>query len=289
MRFAVDIPNIGTFGGTGDDFADPHYVAELAHEAEEAGWDGFFVWDHIGANWPVALSDPWVLLSAIALRTKHLKLGPMVTPLPRRRPWKLARETITVDRLSNGRLILGVGIGGGGEYTAYNEPGDDRAHGAMLDEGLEILTGLWSGQPFSYSGTHYQVTDVQFMPQPVNGTIPIWVAGLWPNKQPFRRAARWDGMFPIGRGLPLTEQMTPEQIAESVAFTLAERPAERQAAPFDVVHAGITAGVDAGADRDIAQRYAAAGVTWWLENFTNDRGTPEEQRARIRKGPPRIE
>jgi alkanesulfonate monooxygenase SsuD/methylene tetrahydromethanopterin reductase-like flavin-dependent oxidoreductase (luciferase family) len=289
MRFAVDIPNIGTFGGTGNDFADPHYVAELAHEAEESGWDGFFVWDHIGANWPVALSDPWVLMAAIAMQTAHIKLGPMVTPLPRRRPWKLARETITLDRLSNGRLILGVGIGGGGEYTAYDEPGDDRAHGAMLDEGLEILTGLWSGQPFSYSGTHYQVTDVQFMPQPVNGTIPIWVAGLWPNKAPFRRAARWDGMFPIGRGLPQTEQMTPEQIAESVAFTRAQRPAGRESAPFDVVHAGITMGADPGADREVAQAYAEAGVTWWLENFSNDRGTPEEQRARIRKGPPRFE
>jgi alkanesulfonate monooxygenase SsuD/methylene tetrahydromethanopterin reductase-like flavin-dependent oxidoreductase (luciferase family) len=186
MQFAVDIPNIG-------DFADPHTVAELAHEAEECGWDGFFLWDHIGADWPVPLTDPWVLLAAVALRTSRVRLGPMVTPLPRRRPWKLAREAVTLDHLLRGRLILGVGIGGGGEYSCFGELDDARAHGAMLDEGLTVLQGLWSGEPFSFSGAHYQIHGAHFLPRPAQAQIPVWVAGIWPNKPPFRRAARWDG------------------------------------------------------------------------------------------------
>lgn len=281
MQFAVDIPNIGPF-------ADPHTVAELAYEAEESGWDGFFLWDHIGADWPVPLADPWVLLAAVALRTSRVRLGPMITPLPRRRPWKLAREAVTLDHLSRGRFILGVGIGGGGEYSCFGEPDDARAHGAMLDEGLAVLQGLWSGEPFSFSGAHYQVEGAHFLPRPVQAHIPVWVAGVWPNKPPFRRAARWDGLFPLGRGLSFTEQMTPAAIAEAAAYARSHQTGERAAVPFDLVHWGITAGDDPGADRDLVAGYAAVGVTWWVENFNNERGTLEAQRARIRKGPPRL-
>ena len=224
MRFGVDIPNIGGFGSQGNDFGDPHFVAELAHEAEEAGWDGFFIWDHMGADWPVALADPWVLLAAVALRTTSIKLGPMITALPRRRPWKLARETMTLEHLSRGRIILGVGIGGGAEYTSFHESGDDRRHGEMLDEGLTVLQGLWSGEPFSYEGSHYQVTNARFLPKPVQPHIPIWVGGNWPNKKPFRRAAKWDGVFPLERGLPFRQQMTPERIQEACAYVQAHRP-----------------------------------------------------------------
>lgn len=286
MRFAVDIPNIGGFGSQGGDFADPHFVAELAHEAEESGWDGFFIWDHIGADWPVALADPWLLLAAVALRTTALKLGPMVTPLPRRRPWKLARESVTLDHLSRGRLILGVGIGGGAEYSSFGEPGDDRAHGAMLDEGLSVLRGLWSGEPFSYAGAHYQLANVHFLPKPVQAQIPVWVAGIWPRKKPFRRAAAWDGVFPLESGLSFTQQMSPARIREALDYVQAHRPAG--AGAYDLVHWGITPGDDPGADRALAESYAAAGVTWWLENFNNERGSIAEQRARIRKGPPRL-
>jgi alkanesulfonate monooxygenase SsuD/methylene tetrahydromethanopterin reductase-like flavin-dependent oxidoreductase (luciferase family) len=289
MRFAVDIPNIGTFGGDGNDFADPHFVAELAHEAEEAGWDGFFIWDHIGADWPVALADPWVLLAAVALRTSSVKLGPMVTPLPRRRPWKLAREAITLDHLSHGRLILGVGIGGGTEYTCFHEVGDDRTHGEMLDEGLSVLQGLWSGEPFSYAGTHYQVTNAHFLPRPVQPHIPIWVAGIWPNKKPFRRAAGWDGVFPLGKDLTFTQQMTPERIHEVSEYVQAHRPPTSETSPYDLAHWGITTGDDPDADRTLVASYAAVGVTWWMENFNNERGPIEAQRARIRQGPPRLD
>jgi alkanesulfonate monooxygenase SsuD/methylene tetrahydromethanopterin reductase-like flavin-dependent oxidoreductase (luciferase family) len=287
MRFAVDIPNIGTFGGQGSDFADPRFVAELAHEAEQAGWDGFFIWDHIGADWPVAIADPWVLLAAAAMRTSAIKLGPMVTPLARRRPWKLARETVTLDHLSQGRLIVGVGLGGGDEFARFGEPGDDRDHGAMLDEGLAVLAGLWSGERFSYAGAHYRVDGAHFLPKPVQTRIPVWAAALWPNKKPVRRAAALDGLFPIGKTLNFLQQMAPADMRAARDYALAHRPAD--AGPFDLVHWGITAGTDPGADRALAEEYAAAGVTWWLENFSNDRGTAEEQRERIRRGPPRLD
>lgn len=152
MQFAIDIPNFGVY-------SDPHLLAELAHEAEEAGWDGFFVWDHINykivdSPGPVAIGDPWVQLAAIAMRTSQIKIGPMVTPLPRRRPWKLARETATLDHLSRGRLIFGIGLGSerSKEYSTFGEVTDPRVHGEMLDEGLEVLTRLWSGEEFNYEG-----------------------------------------------------------------------------------------------------------------------------------------
>ena len=142
MRFAIDLPPFGLF-------SDPSLVADLAHEAEEAGWNGFFLWDHINykledSSESVPIADPWIALAAIALRTTSIKLGPMVTPLARRRPWKLARETVTLDRLSGGRLVLGVGLGSDydGEYSDFGEPPDARVHGAMLDEALAILTRL---------------------------------------------------------------------------------------------------------------------------------------------------
>ena len=154
MQFAIDLPPFGPF-------SDPHLVAALAHEAEEADWDGFFLWDHLnykleGSPAPVEIADPWILLAAMALRTTHIRLGPMVTPLPRRRPWKVARETVALDHLSGGRLVLGVGLGSDydGEYHDFGEPTDPRVHGEMLDEGLAILTRLWSGEEVSYQGQY---------------------------------------------------------------------------------------------------------------------------------------
>src|SRR5579862_3268663 len=177
MQYAIDLPLFGPF-------SHPFLVADLAHEAEDAGWDGFFVWDHLNYKLasspePLAIADPWILLAAMALRTRSIKLGPMVTPLPRRRPWKLARETVTLDHLSGGRLVLGVGLGSDddGEYHDFGEPTDPRVHGGKLDEGLAILTRLWSGKQISYQGQHYQLAPVQFRPTPLQQPrIPIWVA-----------------------------------------------------------------------------------------------------------------
>ena len=184
-----------------NELADPAVVAGLAAEAEEAGWHGVFVWDHLRWRAPVLqVADPWITLAAIATATERLRLGPMVTPLARRRPAKVARETATLDRLSDGRLTLGAGLGSdrfGGELSATGEQLDDRQRGQMLDEALEILTTAWSGQPVHHRGEHYTVDGIQFLPRPAQQPrVPVWVAGLPGNPRPLRRAARYDGFFP---------------------------------------------------------------------------------------------
>lgn len=281
MQFAIDLPLFGPF-------SNPHQVAELAHEAEDAGWNGFFVWDHLNYNPdtltdPVAVADPWIVLTAIALRTKYIKLGPMVAPLPRRRPWKLARETVTLDHLSGGRFILGVGLGanGYGEYRDFGESTDVKVHGEMLDEGLAILTGLWSGEQFRYEGQYYQLSEVQFLPKPLQQPrIPIWVAGNWPHKKPFRRAAHFDGVYPQKSG----RVMTPGDFHEILAYIQTQRS---HATPFDVLAYGSTSGIDKGEDAARVASFAQTGATWWLEHFDPDH-TFEQVRQRIHQGPPRF-
>jgi alkanesulfonate monooxygenase SsuD/methylene tetrahydromethanopterin reductase-like flavin-dependent oxidoreductase (luciferase family) len=279
MRFAIDIPNFGVA-------SDPHVIAELAYEAEEAGWDAFFLWDHINYNMrgsqetPVMV-DPWITLTAIALRTRRIQFGTMVTPLPRRRPWKIARETVTLDHLSHGRLILGVGLGSdrSHEFSGFGETVDAREHGEMLDEGLEILAKLWSGEEVSYEGKHYQLSDVRFLPRPYQQPhIPIWVAGFWPNKKPFRRAAQWDGVFPLIR----EHEITPQNLREIVNYMQPYRTHER---PFAIVSSGRTSGTDKAADAATITAFIDAGATWWEETFTWQ-DTLEEVRRRIRLGPP---
>ncbi len=276
MRYGIDVPNFGDFGN-------PRALADLARAAEEADWDGFFIWDHLQTAQPAPFTDPWVALAAMAARTERIRLGTLVTPLPRRRPWKLARETVSIDQLSGGRLVLGVGIGINywREYSAFGEPTDDALHGAMLDEGLAVLTGLWSGEPFSFQGQHYQVQEAQFLPRPVQQPrIPIWVAGIWPNKKPFRRAARWDGVFPLLHD----GSLTPDDIRAMLSYTRQQRTSEE---PFDVVAVGwaYEHGKEAG-DALLAD-YADAGVTWWLEGF-NPQDTIADVRARIQQGPPKV-
>jgi alkanesulfonate monooxygenase SsuD/methylene tetrahydromethanopterin reductase-like flavin-dependent oxidoreductase (luciferase family) len=277
MRFAINIPNFGVIG-------DARALADLAHEAEESGWDGFFLWDHIGANWGESrFADPWLALTAIALSTSRITLGPVVTPLPRRRPWKVAREAVTLDHLSGGRLILGVGAGSdfGQEYSAYGESPDDRLHGQMLDEALDILTGLWSGEPYSYEGAHYHIHDVRYLPAPIQRPrIPIWVAGVWPNKKPFRRAARWDGLCPLVDD----RFMRPDELRTALAFIQPLRP--DPSAPFDALVGGDLPGKDRAADAAIIAEWEAAGATWWQQGFRPD-DDRDFVRARIHRGPPR--
>lgn len=281
MQFAIDLPPFGPF-------SDPNLVADLARESEDAGWDGFFLWDHINykledTSESLSIADPWIQLAAIAVRTNAIKLGPMVTPLARRRPWKLARETVTLDHLSGGRLILGVGLGGDsdGEYSDFGEPADPRVHGAMLDEALAVLTRLWSGEEVSYQGEHYQLSQVRFLPTPVQTPrIPIWVAGIWPHKKPFRRAAQFDGVYPQQRGGTLT----PEDYREILTFIQSQRT---QTGPFEVLTRGRTSGTDQAADMAHVAAYAQAGVTWWLEQF-RPQNTLDEVRQRIQQGPPRF-
>ncbi|GCE14816.1 LLM class flavin-dependent oxidoreductase [Tengunoibacter tsumagoiensis] len=276
MKFALNIPNF-------DIYSDVHLLTELVHEAEEAGWDGFFLWDHIGGDWQMAIADPWIALAAMAMVTKRITLGPLVTPLPRRRPWKVAREAVTLDHLSHGRLVLGVGIGSdqGREFSCFGEEADDRLHGDMLDEGLEVLTRLWSGERFSYEGKHYQLSNACFLPTPIQQPrIPIWLAGTWPNKKPFRRAARWDGICPIGRD----HELTPQDFRDMLAYIELHRSTNT---PFDVLTVGQTTGTDRTKDRATVQPFAEAGVTWWQEGF--DRSYSLEQvRQRIHLGPPEL-
>jgi alkanesulfonate monooxygenase SsuD/methylene tetrahydromethanopterin reductase-like flavin-dependent oxidoreductase (luciferase family) len=243
---------------------------------------------------PVA--DPWIAMAVIAVRTRTLRLGATVTPLARRRPWKVAREAITLDHLSQGRLIVGVGLGiSHSEFDDLGEEVDPKVRAAMLDEGLEILSGLWTGEPFQHAGSHYHIHKARFLPRPIQRPrIPIWVGGFWPLKSPFRRAARWDGVFPLGQGLSFTEMLAPQDVRAMLNFVHEQRDEAGLASkPYDVIHCGISSGTDQQADRELAQMYMDAGVTWWLEHLVPERWGSwsawplEAMRQRIRQGPPR--
>jgi alkanesulfonate monooxygenase SsuD/methylene tetrahydromethanopterin reductase-like flavin-dependent oxidoreductase (luciferase family) len=255
-----------------DDLADPRVVARLAAEAEAAGWDGLFVWDQLHWRAPVRqVADPWISLAAMAAATERLRLGPMVTPLARRRPAKVARETATLDRLSGGRLILGVGLGSdrfAGELSKTGEQLDDRRRGQMLDESLAILTAAWSGEPVRHHGEHYTVDDIAFLPRPVQRPgVPVWAAGFPGNARPVRRAARLDGFFPVN-----IEH--PDQVAEIAATITGLRP--NATGPYHIA-VGLPPDTDPGP-------YAAAGATWWLAEF--DPGVPlDTVRGVVRDGP----
>jgi alkanesulfonate monooxygenase SsuD/methylene tetrahydromethanopterin reductase-like flavin-dependent oxidoreductase (luciferase family) len=237
------------------ELADPRVLAELASAAEESGWDGFFVWDHIVHRSPArAIADPWVALAAVACATSRLRIGPMVTPLSRRRVQKVARETVTLDLLSSGRLTLGIGLGSArnGEFELFGEVTDPRERALLLDQGLADLAGYWAGE---------------FEPLPVQRPrIPVWVAAEWPYRRPVRRALRWDGLFPTG--LP-----GPEALAELVSEVREARPADD---PFDMV-VTIAPGQD-------LKPWAQAGATWTLTDF-GLQPTQAEVREVINSGP----
>lgn len=279
MKYAFDTPQFGSY-------ADPRLLAQLAHEAEDSGWDAFFLWDHIQVGWPDAVADPWIALAAIATATSRILLGPIVTPIFRRHPWKLARETVTLDHLSGGRLVLGVGLGDDvfGEIRTFDGPMDPKTRAGMLDEGLAVLLGLWSGEKFSFEGKYWRVRDAQFLPAPVQKPrIPIWVAGTWPRKPPFRRAARFDGILPISGDIETP--LMPAQVRDLIAFIKSVRTSD---APFEVIQSGDTTGENAEQARAIVAPYEEAGATWWFESPLPWRTPLEKVRARIRMGPPRL-
>jgi alkanesulfonate monooxygenase SsuD/methylene tetrahydromethanopterin reductase-like flavin-dependent oxidoreductase (luciferase family) len=283
MRYAIDIPNFGAF-------ADPRLTAEVAAEAEAAGWDAVWVWDHVMRDPADPHADPYVLLAAIALATTRIRLGPMVTPLARRRPWQVAREAVTLDHLSGGRLTLGVGAGSRAhEFASFGDPADLRTRAAMLDEGLAVIEGLWSGRPFSFDGAHFRVAGATFLPVPLQQPrIPIWVAATWPVRAPFRRAARWDGVWPLRRDLEGNSVPLTSDDVRGVRSMIAEERAAagRAGEPFDILVAGITPGDDPAAAAT-AGEFADAGATWWTERINPVRGSVEQMRDRVRQGPPR--
>jgi alkanesulfonate monooxygenase SsuD/methylene tetrahydromethanopterin reductase-like flavin-dependent oxidoreductase (luciferase family) len=248
LKQAIDIPPFG-------ELADPRVVADLAATAEDRGWDGFFLWDHILYREPVkAVADPWVTLAAIACATSRLRIGPMVTPLSRRRTHKLARETVTLDLLSAGRLILGVGLGSdrNGEFEPFGEVVDARERARLLDRGLADLASYWAGA---------------FEPVPVQRPrIPVWVAAEWPYRRPVRRAMQWDGLFP-------TRVPDPAALAELTSEVQAGRPAGE---PFDLV-------LYLPPDDDPAP-WVKAGATWVVTDFGNH-PTEAQVREVIETGP----
>jgi hypothetical protein len=287
LRYAV---HFHAFGPN----ADVRRMADLARAAEEAGWDGVFVDDHLTARserGPEPAANAWIALAAIAAATRRVRLGPMVAALPRRRPWQVASEAVTLDHLSGGRLVLGVGSGTAVErsFAPFGEVLDVRTRAAMLDEALQILAGLWRGAPFSHRGVHYQVADVTFLPRPVQAPrVPVWVAGHWPHRRPFRRAARWDGVFVDVEGVDWTvgQVVPPDVLGDCVRYTLAHRPEGARGAPFDVVIGGCSPDDPAQAAARLAT-YAGTGLTWWVEAIHPAFGPPEALRAKIRRGPPR--
>lgn len=282
VQYGIYLP---TFG----EYCNPRTLANLAADAESAGWDGFFIWDHMlgERSATLAVGDPWIALAAIAMRTEFIRLGPLVTPLPRRRPWKVARETVALDHLSGGRLILGVGLGypPDADFAMFGEETDDSVRAEKLDEGLEILTGLWSGRPYSHRGAQYQIQETVFLPPPVQvPRIPIWVGGVWPHRRPFRRAARWDGVVPMRVGLGL-DMMPPDDLRDIVTYVQRHRATP---APFDVALLGYTAGDDRARGAEIVAPYVDAGLTWWLEGLHAWRGPFPDMRRRVRQGPPKL-
>ncbi len=256
MKYGVHLPNFGAFG-------DARVLADLAVMAEEAGWDGFFLWDHLlfcelDKN---AHVDPWIALTAAAMQTKTIQLGTLVTALPRRRPWKLARESVSLQNLSGGRLILGVGLGDPAqwEYEFFHENADVKTRAEKLDEGLMILKGLWTGETFGFEGNHYHLEAMTFLPKPI-APIPIWVGGYWPNKGPFKRAARYDGVAP-GR---LDGDWTPDSLRTMLDYLQQRRTLE---SPFEVVMGGQTS-ADGSDWAEKVQPLIAAGATWWNEDIS---------------------
>jgi alkanesulfonate monooxygenase SsuD/methylene tetrahydromethanopterin reductase-like flavin-dependent oxidoreductase (luciferase family) len=283
MQYGINIPNFGWFG-------DIDTLVEIAIDVEEAGWDGFFLWDHMlvfkQVDMATQFADPWIALTAIACNTNRIRLGPLITPLPRRRPWKVAREALSVDHLSKGRLVLGVGIGAPPdvEFDYFGEESDAKIRAQMLDEGLDIITGLWSGEPFSYQGTHYQLEEMTFLPKPKQQPrIPIWIGGGVPNKAPFKRAARYDGVAPVHAKWP--EPVTPQLLVDVLEIIKSERGNLKN---YDVVICGETTGNDSGKDREKVESWIQTGATWFLEDIHGLRAEVDELRERIRAGPPSV-
>lgn len=246
MRHALFLPPFGPL-------ADPRALMDLAAMAEGLGWDGLFLWDHVlrPSDEPQEIADTWVALTAVATATTTLRVGPMVTPIVRRRPQKLAREAVTLDHLSGGRLTLGLGLGvdTGGELSKFGEVVEARRRGDILDEGADLLVRLWSGQEVAHRGDAFVADGVQFLPRPVQEpTIPIWVAARGDARRPVRRAARFQGIFPI--------EVDAEGLARMLDVVVAERGSLDG---FDVAvlaHDGV--------DVDALRR---RGATWAMWSF----------------------
>jgi alkanesulfonate monooxygenase SsuD/methylene tetrahydromethanopterin reductase-like flavin-dependent oxidoreductase (luciferase family) len=268
-------------------FGDARTAADYAYDAERAGWDGFFVAETV---WGV---DAWVSLTAAAMRTERIRLGTLLTPVSRRRPWKLASETATLDRLSGGRVVLVAGLGAiDTGFAEFGEATDRAVRAELLDEGLEIITRLWAGEPFSYSGKHYTVQPLAgWGVKPVQQPIPVWVVGAWPRPKSMRRALRYQGVLPA----PMGEDGAFRALTHDDVRAIREYAAEHRSAsaPLDIVVEGVTPVGDQAAGAEIVRGWADAGATWWVESMWDTPAeTPAEKEAivhrRLMEGPPRV-
>ncbi|MGH9126928.1 MAG: LLM class flavin-dependent oxidoreductase [Acidimicrobiales bacterium] len=271
MRYGMILP-----GGT------PGQQVEQAVLAEECGWDGVFVFDTAYGV------DAWSLLAAMAVRTHRVRLGTMLTPLPFRRPWKLASQVVTVDQLSDGRAILVVGIGAlGPELPATGEVSGVRERAERLDDGIDLMRALWAGAT-NYQGRYYQYgiedNDIVSAAQPVQQPIPIWVVGVWPRPRSMRRVLRCEGVIPQYQ---VEEREATADDLQALGSWLRDNGA---AAGFDVIAEGKTPADDKAAAAEQVAPWAGAGATWWLENnWGSPAHSPERMAqvtARLKAGPP---
>jgi alkanesulfonate monooxygenase SsuD/methylene tetrahydromethanopterin reductase-like flavin-dependent oxidoreductase (luciferase family) len=286
MRCSINVPNFG-------DFADPRAVADVAAAAEQAGWDGLFVWDHVVHDKRLRrhdpFGDPWMLLTAAAMVTSRIRLGTLVTPVARRRPEQLARQVATLDVLSGGRVVFGAGLGGPieDEFGSFGDTTDPVLLAERLDEGLDVLARYWSGEVVNHEGRHYRVRDVALLPATVQQPRPpIWIAGYWPHRRPMRRAAAWDGAVPLFLSARHGYPPAPAEVRALVDYLHGQRDPARAAETFDIVIGGAT---DAGTADDVVGPLREAGATWWDERLRQDfddfsRLAPVMRR--IEQGPP---
>ena len=263
---------------------DARLVAELAQLAEQTGWDGCFLGDYIWCE------DPMIALAAAAMTTHHIRLGTMVTPAPIRRPWKVASESVAVDRLSDGRLILGMGTGAVwmGWQAFPDEVTNVKTRAEMLDETIDILTLLYQRKQFDFNGKHYhlkltQLEEMHYPPKPIQQPrIPLWVPAIWPRRRSMERAMKCDGLLPEKWTSDGPVDLTPDDVREIKAYVDANRTLTT---PYDIVVSGKITGLDPSQRQEQLDQWLEAGVTWWIESFW---GEPEEiVPERIRQGPPR--
>lgn len=273
MKFGLALP-----------YNETRVVARLAQQAEEAGWDGVFLGDAIWCE------DPMIALTAAAMTTSQIRLGTMIIPVPLRRPWKIASESLALDRLSNGRLILGLGAGAVwmGWHAFPDEAMDTKVRAEMLDETIDILTLLYQRKPFDYDGKHFhlkltQMDVMHYPPQPIQQPrIPLWIPGLWPRKKSMQRVLKCDGIFPEKHGPDgKPADLTPADVRQIKAFVSEKRTLTT---PFDIVVTGKTGEMSRVQQQDLMGEWAEAGATWWVEGLWGE--TEEEVVARIQQGPP---
>jgi hypothetical protein len=260
---------------------DARTAADLAHEAEAAAWDGFFVFDSV---WGV---DASVMMAAIAMRTERIRIGTLLTPISRHRPWKLAGELAALDNLSDGRVILSVGVGAiDTGFANFGEVTDLKTRAELMDEGLEILMGLWRGQPFNFQGKHYHIKETTFLPPPPpvqKPRIPIWVVGAWPHEKSMNRVIRYDGLLPALKKDGQHVEIQPDDIRAMKAYVEQHRT---QTTPFDIIMEGRTANAQRAEQEAKIRPFIEAGATWWIENMWTEPNELSDVRARIRQGPP---